>query len=68
MAETRYDSLEKMGKKQNKEQVPPAVAPESKKKPSSNKPSKKPSSINMVSRESHKTLEEAFKAVSKAQS
>ncbi|XP_030577739.1 transmembrane protein 214 [Archocentrus centrarchus] len=60
MSETLYDNLEKMGKKQNKEQVPPAAQPQNK-KPSSSKPSKKSHSNNTVSPVTHKTLEEAFK-------
>lgn len=62
MSETLYDGFEKMGKKQNKEQVPPPAEPESK-KPSSNKSTKKHSS-NTASSSTHRTLEEAFKAVS----
>uniref|UniRef100_A0A3Q0RYX9 Transmembrane protein 214 n=1 Tax=Amphilophus citrinellus TaxID=61819 RepID=A0A3Q0RYX9_AMPCI len=62
MSETLYDNLEKMGKKQNKEQVPPAAQPQNK-KPSSSKPSKKSHSNNTVSPVTHKTLEEAFKAL-----
>ena len=65
MSETLYDGFEKMGKKQNKEQVPPAAEPENK-KPSSNKSSKKSHSSNTVTPATHKTLEEAFKAVSNA--
>lgn len=65
MSETPYDGFEKMGKKQNKEQVPPPAEPENK-KPSSSKPSKKSHSSNTVTCATHKTLEEAFKAVSKA--
>lgn len=63
MSETLYDSFEKMGKKQNKEQVPPAAEPENK-KPSSSKPSKKTPSSSTVTSPAHKSLEEAFKAVS----
>lgn len=64
MSETLYDGFEKMGKKQNKEQVPPPAETESK-KPSS-KPSKKSQSSSTVAPATHKTLEEAFKAVSNA--
>lgn len=64
MSETRYDGFEKMGKKQNKEQVPPPAEPENK-KPSLSKASKKSQSSNTVTHSTHKTLEEAFKAVSK---
>uniref|UniRef100_A0A4W6DGD9 Transmembrane protein 214 n=1 Tax=Lates calcarifer TaxID=8187 RepID=A0A4W6DGD9_LATCA len=45
MSETLYDGFEKMGKKQNKEQVPPPAEPQNK-KPSSSKPSKKSHSSN----------------------
>lgn len=63
MSETLYDGFEKMGKKQNKEQVPPAAESENK-KPSSSKQSKKTPSSNTVTSPTHKSLEEAFKAVS----
>lgn len=63
MSETLYEGFEKMGKKQNKEQVPPPAEPENK-KPSSNKPSKKSHSSNTASQTTYKTLEDAFKAVS----
>lgn len=63
MSETLYDGFEKMGKKQNKEQVPPPAESQNK-KPSSNKPSKKSQSSSTVTPSTHKTLEEAFKAVS----
>uniref|UniRef100_A0A7N8XZN7 Transmembrane protein 214 n=1 Tax=Mastacembelus armatus TaxID=205130 RepID=A0A7N8XZN7_9TELE len=63
MSETLFDSFEKMGKKQNKEQVPPPADPQNK-KPSSSKSSKKSHSSNAVTSSTHKTLEEAFKAVS----
>ncbi|KAM6915586.1 transmembrane protein 214 [Xenentodon cancila] len=62
MSDTVYDGFEKMGKKQNKEQVPPPAEPQNK-KPSSSKPSKKSFSSNTVTPASHKTLEEAFKAL-----
>lgn len=67
MSETLYDSFDKLGKKQNKEQVPPAGEPHNKKKPSANKASKTSSTSNTVTRETHKNLAEAFKAVSKAE-
>lgn len=63
MSETLYDGFEKMGNKQNKEQVPPPSEPQNK-KPSSSKPSKKSHSSNTATPATHKTLEEAFKAVS----
>lgn len=62
MSETLYDNFEKMGKKQNKEQVPPPAEPENK-KPSSSKPSKKSHSSSPVAPTTHKTLEEAFKTL-----
>ncbi|XP_074471033.1 transmembrane protein 214 [Sebastes fasciatus] len=62
MSETLYDNFEKMGKKQNKEQVPPPAEPENK-KPSSSKPSKKSHSSSPVAPVTHKTLEEAFKTL-----
>ncbi|XP_044024208.1 transmembrane protein 214 [Siniperca chuatsi] len=62
MSETLFDGFEKMGKKQNKEQVPPPAETENK-KPSSSKPSKKSHSSNTVTPATHKTLEEAFKAL-----
>ena len=63
MSETLYDGFEKMGKKQNKEQVPPPPEPQNKKS-SSSKPSKKSLPSNIAAPATHKTLEEAFKAVS----
>ncbi|XP_022055539.2 transmembrane protein 214 [Acanthochromis polyacanthus] len=62
MSETLFDGFEKMGKKQNKEQVPPPADPQNK-KASSTKPSKKSHSSNTVTPATHKTLEEAFKAL-----
>nr|XP_019964785.1 PREDICTED: transmembrane protein 214 [Paralichthys olivaceus] len=62
MSETLYDSFEKMGKKQNKEQVPPAAEPQNK-KPSSSKAPKKSHSSNTVAPTMHKNMEEAFKAL-----
>lgn len=61
--ESRFEGIEKMTKKQNKEQVPPLAEAESK-KPVSNKPAKKASNSNTVSHPTHKNVEEAFKAVS----
>ncbi|KAM6992245.1 transmembrane protein 214 [Tautogolabrus adspersus] len=63
MSETLYDGFEKMGKKQNKEQVPPPPAEPENKKPSSSKPSKKTPPSNTVTPTTHRTLEEAFKAL-----
>ncbi|XP_071388553.1 transmembrane protein 214 isoform X1 [Centroberyx affinis] len=62
MSETLFEGLEKMGKKQNKEQVPPPAEPQNK-KPSSSKPSKKVSPSNTQAPATHKSLEEAFKAL-----
>ncbi|TNM94746.1 transmembrane protein 214 [Takifugu flavidus] len=62
MSETLYDGFDKLGKKQNKEQVPPAGDPQ-KKKPSTNKASKTSSTSTTVTRETHKNLAEAFKAL-----
>uniref|UniRef100_A0A673AZP6 Transmembrane protein 214 n=1 Tax=Sphaeramia orbicularis TaxID=375764 RepID=A0A673AZP6_9TELE len=62
ISENLYDSTEKMGKKQNKEQVPPPSEPQNK-KPLSSKPSKKSQSSNPVPSVTHKSLEEAFKAL-----
>lgn len=63
MSETLFENFEKMGKKQNKEQVPPATEPQSKKQ-SSNKQSKKSQSSNTSTPATHRNLEEAFKSVS----
>lgn len=64
MSETLFEGFEKMGKKQNKEQVPPPAEPQPK-KPSANKPAKKTTPIaTHTSSPHHKNLEEAFKAVS----
>uniref|UniRef100_A0A1A7XUW1 Transmembrane protein 214 n=1 Tax=Iconisemion striatum TaxID=60296 RepID=A0A1A7XUW1_9TELE len=62
MSETLFESLDKTGKKQNKEQVPPPADPQSK-KPSSSKTSKKSNISNTVTPTSYRTLEEAFKAL-----
>lgn len=66
MSETLFDGFDKIGKKQNKEQVPPAAEPHNPKKPSTNKESKTPISSNKVTQAAHKNLAEAFKAVRKA--
>ncbi|XP_071323505.1 transmembrane protein 214 [Trachinotus anak] len=60
MSESVYDGFEKMGKKQNKEQVPPPAEPQNKKS-SSSKPSKKSNSSSTVTPATYKNLEEAFK-------
>ncbi|XP_062267968.1 transmembrane protein 214 [Platichthys flesus] len=62
MSEAVYDCVKKMGKKQNKAQVPPAAEPQNK-KPSTSKPPKKLNSSNTVARPTHKNLEEALKAL-----
>uniref|UniRef100_A0A3P8UTA0 Transmembrane protein 214 n=1 Tax=Cynoglossus semilaevis TaxID=244447 RepID=A0A3P8UTA0_CYNSE len=62
MSETLFENFEKMGKKQNKEQVPPATEPQSKKQ-SSNKQSKKSQSSNTSTPATHRNLEEAFKSL-----
>uniref|UniRef100_A0A672IH23 Transmembrane protein 214 n=1 Tax=Salarias fasciatus TaxID=181472 RepID=A0A672IH23_SALFA len=62
MSETLFDGFEKMGKKQNKEQVPPPAETASKKS-SSSKPTKKVQPSNTVTPATPKTLEEALKAV-----
>uniref|UniRef100_A0A665WLP4 Transmembrane protein 214 n=1 Tax=Echeneis naucrates TaxID=173247 RepID=A0A665WLP4_ECHNA len=58
MSDTVFEGFEKMGKKQNKEQVPPPAEPQNK-KPSSSKPSKKSHSSSTVTPTTHKSLEEA---------
>uniref|UniRef100_A0A665WL44 Transmembrane protein 214 n=1 Tax=Echeneis naucrates TaxID=173247 RepID=A0A665WL44_ECHNA len=60
MSDTVFEGFEKMGKKQNKEQVPPPAEPQNK-KPSSSKPSKKSHSSSTVTPTTHKSLEEAVK-------
>lgn len=66
MSETLFDNFEKMTKKQNKEQVPPPPPPAEpqNKKPLTNKPPKKLIASSTLSPTKHKSLEEAFKAVS----
>lgn len=65
MSETIFENLEKMGKKQSKEQVPPPPAETQQKKQNTAKQSKK-SQPNTSSKPTHyKTLEEAVKAVSR---
>ncbi|KAI4882984.1 hypothetical protein NFI96_015785 [Prochilodus magdalenae] len=62
MSETIFESFEKIGKKQNKEQVPPPAETQQK-KPNAGKQNKK-SPPNSSSKQSHyKTLEEALKAI-----
>ncbi|XP_061843202.2 transmembrane protein 214 isoform X1 [Nerophis lumbriciformis] len=66
MSETLFESLEKIGKKQNKEQVPPPGEPPNKKSFSLSKPAKKSpssSSSSPATKATHKTLEDAFKAL-----
>lgn len=66
MSETLYDGFDKIAKKQNKEQVPPAAEPHNAKKTSTSKESNMATSNNKVTQATHKNLAEAFKAVSKA--
>ncbi|XP_034756633.1 transmembrane protein 214-like [Etheostoma cragini] len=61
MSETLFDGFEKMGKKQNKEQVPPPAEPESKK--TSSRPSKKSQTSSPATSATRKTLEDAFKTL-----
>uniref|UniRef100_A0A8C5CMA8 Transmembrane protein 214 n=1 Tax=Gadus morhua TaxID=8049 RepID=A0A8C5CMA8_GADMO len=64
ISETLYDNFEKMAKKQNKEQMPPATAESQNKKPPMGKPSKKASPLNSPQPTSaHKNLEAAFKTL-----
>ncbi|KAM9840451.1 transmembrane protein 214 [Aulostomus maculatus] len=62
MSDNLYEGFEKMGKKQNKEQVPPAADSQNKKS-SSSKTTKKSSSSSQLTPSTHKTLEEALKAL-----
>uniref|UniRef100_A0A8C2HWT1 Transmembrane protein 214 n=1 Tax=Cyprinus carpio TaxID=7962 RepID=A0A8C2HWT1_CYPCA len=62
MSETIFDSFEKMGKKQNKEQVPPPAETQLK-KPSAGKPAKKPPASSSGKPARYKTLEEAVRAL-----
>lgn len=62
MSETIYDGFEKMAKKQNKEQVPPAAEPQQK-KPNTGKQTKKPPASESSSQIHYRTLEEAVKAL-----
>ncbi|XP_051974316.1 transmembrane protein 214 [Xyrauchen texanus] len=62
MSETIFDGFEKMGKKQNKEQVPPPVELQQK-KPNTGKPTKKPPSNGSTKPSNYRTLEEAVKAL-----
>ncbi|KAF4114997.1 transmembrane protein 214 [Onychostoma macrolepis] len=63
MSETIFDGFEKMGKKQNKEQVPPPVEAQQK-KPNAAKQTKKPPANSSSSKPArYKTLEEAVRAL-----
>ncbi|KTF77601.1 hypothetical protein cypCar_00037395 [Cyprinus carpio] len=62
MSETIFDGFEKMGKKQNKEQVPPPAETQLK-KPSAGKPAKKPPASSSGKPARYKTLEEAVRAL-----
>ncbi|KAM9778366.1 transmembrane protein 214 [Syngnathus typhle] len=61
MSVTLFETFEKITKKQNKEQVPPSQPP--KQKSSTMKPSKKLSPKGAHTPATHRTLEEAFKAL-----
>ncbi|XP_061610136.1 transmembrane protein 214 [Phyllopteryx taeniolatus] len=65
MSRTLFEAFEKISNKQNKEQVPPPTEPQ-KKKSSPTKPSKKLSSTTESTPVTHRTLEEAFKALNVA--
>ncbi|XP_056605343.1 transmembrane protein 214 isoform X1 [Triplophysa dalaica] len=62
ISETIYDGFEKMAKKQNKEQVPPAAETQQK-KPNVPKQTKKSPVSGSSSQTQYKTLEEAVKAL-----
>lgn len=62
MSETIFEGLEKIGKKQNKEQVPPPAETQQKKLNAA-KQSKKPQTTSSSKPTHYKTLEEAVKAV-----
>ncbi|XP_051544405.1 transmembrane protein 214-B-like isoform X2 [Myxocyprinus asiaticus] len=61
-SETIFDGFEKMGKKLNKEQVPPPVELQQK-KPNTGKQTKKPPSNGSTKPTNYRTLEEAVKAL-----
>ncbi|KAJ8008737.1 hypothetical protein DPEC_G00081530 [Dallia pectoralis] len=61
-SDTLFEGFEKMGKNHNKEQVPPP-AESSNKKPSAGKQKAKPPLSSSPTHSTHKTLEEAFKAL-----
>ena len=63
MAETIYEGFEKMAKKQNKEQVPPAPEPQQK-KPKESKPAKKSLINDSPKPNRYRNLEEAIRGVS----
>ncbi|KAM9798438.1 transmembrane protein 214 [Neosynchiropus ocellatus] len=60
MSTTLFENFDKIGKKQNKEQVPPPGSPQTKKTTAS-KPAKKTAASSPPGPPTHKTLEEAFK-------
>uniref|UniRef100_A0A4W4H5L1 Transmembrane protein 214 n=1 Tax=Electrophorus electricus TaxID=8005 RepID=A0A4W4H5L1_ELEEL len=62
MSETIFENFEKIGKKQNKEQVPPPAEAQQK-KPNGGKQSKKSPSSGSFKQTHYKTLEEAVKAL-----
>uniref|UniRef100_A0A673HN90 Transmembrane protein 214 n=1 Tax=Sinocyclocheilus rhinocerous TaxID=307959 RepID=A0A673HN90_9TELE len=62
LSETIFDGFEKMGKKQNKEQVPPPIETQQK-KPNAAKQTKKPPANSSGKPARYKTLEEAVRAL-----
>ncbi|XP_068609790.1 transmembrane protein 214 [Brachionichthys hirsutus] len=60
-SETMFDALEKMGKKRNKEQVPPPAEPEQRK--ASSRPAKRSQPGGAAPEPAHRTLEDAFRAL-----
>ncbi|XP_059366483.1 transmembrane protein 214 [Carassius carassius] len=62
MSETIFDGFEKIGKKQNKEQVPPTTEPQQK-KPNAAKQTKKPPASASSKPTRYKSLEEAVRAL-----
>ncbi|XP_031436948.1 transmembrane protein 214 isoform X2 [Clupea harengus] len=62
MAETIYEGFEKMAKKQNKEQVPPAPEPQQK-KPKESKPAKKSLINDSPKPNRYRNLEEAIRGL-----
>ncbi|KAL2082587.1 hypothetical protein ACEWY4_022405 [Coilia grayii] len=64
MTETIYEGFEKMGKKQNKEQVPPAPEPQQKKQKDGKQQAKKPSSPSSSPKPTrYRSLEDAMRSL-----